>query len=87
MIVCISLPMSSYDILTLLPHTGNGILISGLVCMMGTDTPSRFEAPQESWSHFNTDQIWEPDEAQGVLLACTVDIVRFLSKEVCFVYY
>jgi hypothetical protein len=55
--------------------------------MMGTDTPSRFEAPQESWSHFNTDQIWEPDEAQGVLLACTVDIVRFLSKEVCFVYY
>ena len=26
------------------------ILISGLMCMMGIDTPSRFEAPQESWS-------------------------------------
>jgi hypothetical protein len=24
------------------------ILISGLMCMMGIDTPSRFEAPQES---------------------------------------
>lgn len=25
------------------------ILISGLCCMMGIDTPTRFEAPQDSW--------------------------------------
>jgi hypothetical protein len=53
------------------------ILISGLMCMMGIDTPSRFEAPLESWSHFNTDQVLEPDEAQ-VLSACTVDIYYIL---------
>jgi hypothetical protein len=31
------------------------ILISGLMCMMGIDTPSRFEAPQESWSPFEAE--------------------------------
>jgi hypothetical protein len=51
MIVCISISMFPYDILKLLHMQGIVlliILISGLMCMMGIDTPSRFEAPQES---------------------------------------
>ena len=53
MIVCILVYLVSFHHFLTLVYYVQGIvlliiLISGLMCMMGIDTPSRFEAPQES---------------------------------------
>jgi len=53
MIVCILVYLVSFHHFLILVYYVQGIvlliiLISGLMCMMGIDTPSRFEAPQES---------------------------------------
>jgi hypothetical protein len=90
MIVCILVYLVSFHHFLTLVYYVQGIvlliiLISGLMCMMGIDTPSRFEAPQESWLHFNAGYgslSWQGTRSMNDrrLLVCTVDIVSFLFQ-------